>query len=211
MRTFLLFVIYIFLCSNTYAQRIFENADKDNFPYSKWTSEELLKSNTAKEVDYLSDIEKDIIWYANLVRINPKLFTETVLEEYVVANDLHKSKYVKSLRRTLKYQKELSIFQPNKKLYDLALAHAKWSGNKGSIGHQKFNQRSDKSGFDFFKENCQYGYNNALDIFMDLLIDIDISDLGHRENFLSSDVQYIGVSMHVHKKYDFNCVIDFGG
>jgi uncharacterized protein YkwD len=60
-------------------------------------------------------------------------------------------------------------------------------------------------------ENCDYGNNKAFDIVMSLLIDEDVPSLGHRENILDPEYKYVGTSIQPHKRYDWNCVIDFGG
>jgi uncharacterized protein YkwD len=60
-------------------------------------------------------------------------------------------------------------------------------------------------------ENCDYGNANALIIFMSLLIDEGVSDLGHRENILRAEYKFIGVSIEPHKKYRISCVIDYAG
>ncbi len=211
MKRILLIIIFGFSLSLIYAQDVFHNADTVNFPYSEWTPLEIENSNTAKNVDYLTDAEKDIIHLANLCRINPSLFSKTFLEDYATKNDLLRNSYVKSLRKTLKKQGQATLFKPNKTLWSLAKEHAQWSGKYGKLGHQHYKNRSSKSNYEYFCENCQYGYSNALDIYMDLLIDTDIPDLGHRINFLSKDVDNIGVSIQPHKTYEYNCVVDFGG
>ena len=38
-------------------------------------------ANTASEIYYLKNIEKEVFYYLNLVRINPKLFAQTFLLE----------------------------------------------------------------------------------------------------------------------------------
>ena len=59
-------------------------------------------------------------------------------------------------------------------------------------------------------ENCSYGYEQAIDIVLTLMIDEGIKDVGHRKNILSEDFNAVGVAIRPHKNYRINCVIDFG-
>ena len=59
-------------------------------------------------------------------------------------------------------------------------------------------------------ENCSYGYDQAIDIVLTLMIDEGIKDVGHRKNILSEDFNSVGVAIRPHKNYRINCVIDFG-
>jgi hypothetical protein len=45
-----------------------------------WTGEELAMANTAKDVDYLSDEEKKIIFYMNLARMDGTRFFNTYFQ-----------------------------------------------------------------------------------------------------------------------------------
>jgi len=211
MRVLLSIILFIYFSFCVKAQNVFDAADTLNFEYSGWTNEEKLQAITTNNADYLSVIEKEVIILANLSRINPKLFSKTFLLQYITSNQLTSNSYVRSLQRTLKRMKALAAFVPDEKLFELAKTHAIWSGEKGRVGHQNFSHRSNSSGYNYFAENCQYGYNTAIEIFLDLLIDEGIPDYGHRNNFMSKDTKFIGVSIQSHKKYDYNCVIDFGG
>ena len=204
-------IIFIFVSNSLLAQSIFENTDTINFPYDKWTSKIINQANTAKDISYLTKEEKDIIWLTNLCRLQPRLFAKTFAAEYIKKIHSEKNKYSKSLLRELKKQKKLAAFKPSKKLYKTAKSHAIWSGKRGKTGHKNFNKRRIQSGFGYFAENCSYGYSSAIEIFMDLLIDRDIPNVGHRKNFLSKDTKFIGVSIQAHRDYEWNCVIDFGG
>jgi len=47
-----------------------------------WPEDDLIRANTARDAEYLSDICKQAIYFSNLARINGKLFAETFLEYY---------------------------------------------------------------------------------------------------------------------------------
>lgn len=178
-----------------------------------WDAQTVEKANTAKNISYLSAEEKKVILYCNLVRLNPKLFLETFVTPYLDSTKENNS-YTKSLIKTLKSTKNIGILVPSKKLYSLAKDHAIDFGKKGKIGHGNFDKRFmqlTKECNCVVGENCDYGDNKALNIVMSLLIDNEVPDLGHRINILDTEYKNIGVSIQTHKKYAWNCVMDFSG
>ena len=108
----------------------------------------------------------------------------------------------------------LNALTPSENLHRMAKDHAVKSGKSGEVGHAHFEDRLakfTKSNYTFSGENCAYGMNEAFIIFMQLLIDDGVEDLGHRKNLLNKDFKKIGVSQQPHKKYRWNCVMEFGG
>lgn len=100
----------------------------------------------------------------------------------------------------------------NDTLYPITKAFAKDMGKHGKMGHtnskrQSFGNRT--SSFGYLGENCSYGYNKALDIVFQLMLDEGVPSLGHRKNILNLNYHIIVVSIHKHKKWDWNCVVDF--
>jgi len=61
----------------------------------------------------------------------------------------------------------------------------------------------------FYSECCSYGFEKAVDIVLQLLVDYRVSDLGHRKIMLDSKQKLLGVSIQPHKKYSNNAVLDF--
>lgn len=178
-----------------------------------WDVKTLEKANTAKNISYLTTEEKKVIQYCNLVRLNPKLFLETFVKEYLDSTK-ENNNYTRSLIKTLRSAKSTDLLYPSEKLYSLSKEHAIDFGKKGKTGHGDFDKRFMKFTQECdcaVGENCDYGSNNALDIVMSLLIDNDVPDFGHRENILDSAYKNISVSIQEHKKYDWNCVMDFNG
>ena len=164
--------------------------------------------------NYISIKFHNYFLYANLVRINPKLFCATYLQEYIDIKQLDRSNsYVKSLISNLNDCKSRNQLYPDSNLYEMANNHAFSMGEKGLVGHNGFDNRIKKflnGKFVMTGENCDYGNEYAIDIFMSLLIDQDVPSLGHRFNLLNSDFTSIGISIQPHKKYGVNCVMDFG-
>ncbi len=187
------------------------------FPYlngqdglEKWDQEILSKANTAKNSGFLNDEEKKLIFLANLARIDGELFANTILDNYLEGKK--SSRYTKSLYRDLKKISNLPLFMPEHDLFKIAEEHAVTAGKKGTTGHQRFEKRYGPllGKYNEVAENIAYGYDSALDILIQLLIDEDIPDLGHRHNLLSPNFNAIGVAIKSHKKYRHNCVMSFG-
>lgn len=184
----------------------------EKYPFSKWTKEIQEEANTAKNAVYMSEEERNVIFLCNLARLDGKLFAETYVAKYYDDKEVVKNSYATTLVSDLKRSKKMSVLYPNENLFRCAKDHAISNGNKGLVGHQnyskRFKQHAPEQGFT--GENCDYGFNNALDIVMRLLIDQDVPDKGHRKNILEKGYLVVGVSIQPHKKWDYNAVMCFG-
>jgi hypothetical protein len=185
---------------------------------SNFTDEEVKACKTAENIKYLTQVEKDVLLFINLVRINPEMFSEKILKPYVKKYPQHSKKYSRSLFKDLKTGRELNPLKPTKDLFDFAKNHALTTGKKGKIGHRSargksFQKRTKEliKKYALVGENIHYGSNNALEIVIDLLIDDGIKGVGHRVNILTSTYTFCSVSIQKHKKHTYNCVIDFAG
>lgn len=206
MNRFFPLLIFLFILSS------FRTEKEKEYPFEKWTTEELEKANTAKAADYLSEEEKKVIFYTNLVRIDPKLFGETYAQRFIDSAG-YTSAYAHSLLAQLKRGKPLQALLPDSVLSAAAAEHAVATGKSGRIGHsgnkKRFKQVRNR--FSLWGENCSYGYDQALDILMQLLIDENTSSLGHRKNILKPEFTHIGTGISEHIIYKWTCVQDFGG
>ncbi len=186
----------------------------------EWSQEEYNAANTAINATYLNAQEKDMILLNNLVRINPQKFSRTYLENYLKENEEERNNYyTTSLQQTLSTIESMSPLRPSKKLSACSAFHAEDMGKTGMIGHddsdgtsmeKRFYRFIPKEKFKALSENCQYGFKEPMKIFMDLLIDEGIENLGHRNNLLDSEMEFTGVAIRPHSKYRVNFVQDFG-
>lgn len=197
-------ILVSYLCS--YPQKTV-----DDSVWARWDSANIARANTAKDADYIGSQEKMAILLTNLARTDGILFTETFLNSYL--QDEEQNKYSKSLIKDLKNVHGLPLLYPELDLYKVAEGHAIKSGKSGKLGHQGFDDRFKPlmQKYNSVAENCAYGYDQAIDIALQLLIDKDVPSLGHRHNMLNPEFNSIGVSIQPHKTYRFNCVMDFGG
>ncbi|MBI2968530.1 MAG: hypothetical protein HYY40_12070 [Bacteroidetes bacterium] len=184
----------------------------------KWNDKKYDSANSANDAEYLTQGEKQVIFYTNLARMNGPLFAETYLQKYLDSAGMEENSWVQSLRKDLRKLSPLSPMKPEKELFNEAYKHARGMGEAGRTGHsspsgESFGRRMKKlqGEYDMVAENCQYGNDDPLSIVIDLLIDEGVSGNGHRMNMLDPNMQYIGVSIQPHKKYGYNCVMDFGG
>ncbi len=201
MKLALLSVLVFFMLPHSPAQ------DLSAFP-----PEMIARANTAQGEGYLSQVEKDVILYMNLARMDGNMFLEYIARPYI-AEHTKSTSYTRSLIRDLKKVNDLSPLLPQRDLYDAALEHATTMGKSGRIGHGNFSKRMKDylKKYNVMAENCSYGSHDAIEIVMDLLIDEGISGLGHRKNILNENMLYVGVATAPHRKYETNCVQIFGG
>ena len=185
--------------------------------FKLWPDSTLAKANSASHVSYMSEEEKQSVYYINLVRINPPLFASTFLKDYLDANDMKKDKAIRDLIGQLESTPKMVVLRPNETLTNFARAHAKDMGESGRTGH---NASSGAPFYDRIKpltaefsgvnENCNYGNERGIDATIDLLIDRNVPNLGHRRNILDPEMELIGVAIEPHARWRFNCVQDFG-
>lgn len=189
-----------------------QDDEKEKYPFSKWDAKTMEKAKSYKDEDKISGLERDVIYYTNLARLNPKLFAQTYVKQYVDDNEL-KNPNINSLIKDLNKAPKLAVLVYSTDLYYCARAHAESNGKKGLEGHQNYNARFKKyaSQYALHGENCDYGNADALEVVMTLLIDEDVPGTGHRRNILSTEFKYIGVAYAVHKIMEHNVVMCFGG
>ena len=187
-------------------------------PFHSWKTRDLAKANSARRVENVSFQEKKVIFYINLARMDGGLFVDTYLKDYREDVRIPKNKYYRSLVKTLREQESLPPLQPQEDLFKEAVKHAKEMGRTGKKGHRSANHKSFdermrkfKKKYVKMKENNQYGYPDALSIVIDLLIDDNQESLIHRKTLLHKDLNFIGVGIRPHKKFQINSSLLFGG
>lgn len=176
---------------------------------TEWESPLYQKANTAAGQDYMNDDEKEVIYILNLARMNPKLFAQTVVKAYPEYADpaIAKSKYFKSLVATMEKMEPLSVLSPDQGCFTSANCHAVSSGKNAYVGHERKSPACKKT--EYYKgECCAYGFDDALDIVVRLLIDEGVPSLGHRV-LMFYPFESIGVSIQPHKGFQYNAVLDF--
>jgi uncharacterized protein YkwD len=179
-----------------------------NFGFAQsWTAEQLSKAATAKDIEYLTQAEKDAIMYINLARMFPKEFVKFELENYQApikfGTYLKNSSYKKSLITELNKQKSMAALTFENVLYEDAKCFATEMGDRGEIGHARIKCKASN-----YAECCSYGMETGKDIAMQWLIDHDVQGVGHRRNCLEPTYTKIGLAIHTHKKWQVCAVAE---
>ncbi len=190
-------------------------SQEEIYPFEKWEKkDQLIRANNFDGVTYMDSVEKEILLYCNLVRINPKLFAETYYQKYLdLTDNKMTNSYIASLYNRLIHAKKGMPLFADENLFKMAKDHAITTGEKGTTGHAMYTKRIKTFlGEDYLPvgENCSYGYNDALGVFMQLMIDEDTPSFGHRENILDPNFNVVGISIQKHAKYSWTCVMEFG-
>ncbi len=160
-------------------------------------------TNSAAGIDWLTPEEKNVYYYLNMARMDPKGF----FKKYVA--DLYKNdpnnEYLWSLSNTMNSMKALEPLLPDKKMYESARCHAYSSGVHGYVGHTRQTKNCPGG---WYGECCSYGEDTGLEVVLQLLIDEGVPSLGHRFICFGS-YSVVGVSMMPHSIYGTNTVLDF--
>ncbi|WP_303918175.1 CAP domain-containing protein [Draconibacterium sediminis] len=188
--------------------------------------------NTAADVNYLSELEKEVIYEVNLFRSNPSAYAEKYiapLAQYYEKKILHypgdksimTQEGVSALRECVRFLKNASpapIVYPDKLLTKAANDHQKDQAKTGRTGHIGKDRSDSKVRIERYgkwqvriAENIAYGNTSARQIVIFLLIDDGVKNRGHRANLLQADFKKIGVACGTHPRYSTMCVMDFAG
>ena len=178
--------------STNYPQ--FESSYSVDRTVSTFTQAEKDLANTAKDCDYLSDVEKDMVQLMNLVRMDGVKFTNEYVSDLVGSSNTYES----SLIADLKNVKDLPLLYPNERLYEAALFHNKEMASVNSLQHESpdGSYPGDRVrqfyNWGSIAENIGYGSYpaSALEILRGYLIDeYSVSEdlYGHRYNIISSE------------------------
>lgn len=186
-----------------------------------WTAAELAKANTAADVDYLTDVEKQALMYTNLARLDGQKFLDICLNEWM--NGPHNywikedNPYVRSLRQDLAKVKNRTMLQPNPRLAEAADVHAADLGPTGHISHDStdgtpcFERISRYYYANSIGENIASGDEDPLTMICLLLIDSGVESLGHRKNIVSVMFNEVGIGYAPMPGIGYVMVQDFGG
>ena len=204
---------------------LFTSSSPKSQDSDKW---EIAALDTARGLDYLSDLEKDVILEMNKARSNPALYAELYIEPRIkkfsgkVYNGMIETHegaaVVNECVAFMKSAKPLPVFSAAKGLSLAAQTHATTQGETEQTGHTGVDGSSPFTRIERYGtyrtagENIDYGAANARDAVVDLLIDDGVSSRGHRKNIMNKDFSFTGVGFSKkHKLYGSVCVITFAG
>lgn len=204
--------------------------------YEKYNENwDIVLLDTARDVDYLTTTEKNIILEINKVRSDPQKYADLYIkpmlgyfEDYIYREPGKERKItqegiisVEECYNVLSNMQDVGILKPEKGLSLGARDHVKDIGVIGVTGHTGTDgsrpadrimrhMRGDSllEGF-VINENIAYSHNSSHEIIVALLIDDGEPERGHRNSMLHPLFREIGVATGVHKRYGTMCVIEF--
>lgn len=202
-----------------------ESTSQKNQDADKW---DIAKLDTARNVDYLSTVEKDVVLEMNKARSNPALYADLYLTPRIKKFDgkIYNDKImtnegvdvVNECISQMKKAKPLSVLNPEKGLSLAAQQHSSTQGETDQTGHtgvdgsDPFTRIKKHGTFKTAGENIDYGAKSGREIVVSLLIDDGVSSRGHRKNILNKDFSSTGVGFtKKHKTYGAVCVITYAG
>lgn len=190
--------------------------------------------NTAKNVPYLTEQEKAVIFEMNKARTNPKRyatevvaamklrFTDSESNLIYLKNDGSRImtaegvKVIDECIAEMNRTKPLGLLYPSQGLSKASRDHAREQAKSGATGHNSGSgaspwDRMDRYGrrVGFAGENLDYGNKEGVDVVLSLLIDDGVTSRGHRHNILSANFGMAGVAIATHPQYGHMCVIDY--
>ena len=203
-------------------------ADRTSSPIT-WTTEGV---DTARDVTYLTTLEKDVILELNKVRSDPALYAESYVKPMQKYYDGTYLKYpgeitirtregvnaVNECYKVLKSYKAVGLLYPSlgmtKAARDLvadqgptgATGHKGSDGSSSSIRMNRYGKWDKAAG-----ENIDYGNYIAQRIVLSLIIDDGVPSRGHRINIMNPIFEVIGVATGKHAGYRRMCVMDLAG
>lgn len=165
--------------------------------------------DTARDVDYMTTREKDMIKEINLIRSNPKGYIP-IVEAYIkeqkesLKNIVSGKKYVydeietaEELIKVLRNTDPISILEPHEGVYKAAKLHGQEGKRRGKLNHDSKNgdwpwDRIEKyAGLSNGGENLVGGPDDVRESVILLLVDSGIKNRGHRETLLKPEWKYV--------------------
>ena len=181
---------------------------------SMWSAAERKQADCAASLSYLNEVEKEVFYYQNLMRINPPLFARTYATDYTGDTGWAKGyafdERKQSLLETLATLEPMPLLVPDGELYDSADCFATQGGALGVTGHNREGTTCEAN--PEMAECCDFGgCATGLAIVMHFLIDSGESNarLGHRQILLNGRLTRMGVAVRDHVRFQKMAVLDF--
>jgi uncharacterized protein YkwD len=186
--------------------------------------------DTAKDVYYLSRVEKSVILEMNKVRTNPRRYAELYIQPELRyyngkmylrqgrarIETYEGAKAVEDCIAALSSMAPVPALMPELGLTlgarDLAYEQERTgqTGHDGNDGSTPFTRiRRYGGGYTEAAENLYYGAERAREVVVQLLIDDGTPSKGHRANILNENFSQTGVSFDSHPNHGTVCVITF--
>ena len=191
-------------------------------------------SGEAQSVDYLSNLEQEIVHEHNLARTDPAAYAKH-LEKWLLYFDgdllrrpgrmalqtLEGSQAVGEAIHFLRATEPVGTMSPSSGMSHAARDHVNDLGPDGETSHTGEDGSHPQDRVNRYgrwrstiAENMafgQYGENDARTVVMQLLVDDGVPNRGHRSNIFDVAFTVVGVSCGPHVTYEAMCVVDYAG
>lgn len=191
----------------------------------------LVPGTGVDNLDFLSDLEKNIIVELNTARTNPAQYAEYIEEFkkhyaglyiYVAGRtQIKTAEGVSAVDEAIEFlqkQSPISALHVSNGLSLASREHVKTQGPTGLKGHEGPDGSTPEQRISRFGtwgiaygENVEYGNFEARQIIMQLIIDDGVPNRSHRNNIFNPVFTRVGVSFGSHNSYTYMCVMDFAG
>ena len=201
-----------------------DRADPDA---ANWDIDDL---DTAKDIEYLVGIEKDVILEMNKARSDPKKYAELYIRpklEYFIGKNYSapgqitiatkegKTAVNNCINSMLKMP-TVGLLTPELGMSLAAKDHVNDQSKTGKTGHtgsdksSPFKRMERYGSWDTLAgENLAYWYSTGREIIVALLVDDGVTSRGHRTNIMNKSFSKTGVSVGTHPRYGLMCAIEY--
>jgi hypothetical protein len=211
-----LFILLLLLPFAAFSQSVVTLEQKEiRFNLSRDAEVDQWNSSFASFVK-LSKQEKEIIYWTNYSRKDPKRFWDSVMVPVLAAFPQLRGKFASSLKADLSNSSRLPMFALNDTLILSARGHALDIGLKtANVSHTStdgttFSNRLQKAGIrNCGSENMSLGNGDVLMSLAMLYLDYGLENLGHRRTLLNPEYIYMGVGATSYGREQLFYVQDF--
>ena len=188
--------------------------------------------DTAANVNYLTDIEKDVILEMNKIRTNPQKYAELYIRprlKYFNGRNYSEpgqitivtqegAAAVNACITALSRAVSAGVLAPERGLSRAAKDHVTDQSRTGQVGHNGSDRSTPETrmrrygsfgGSWTWGENIAYGDTSGREIVCSLLIDDGVPSRGHRTNIMNRAFTQTGVGFGTHTQYRTSCTIDY--
>lgn len=180
-----------------------------------WTDEDWNEANTARYSAYMSEAEKEVVIYVNLLRKNPTLFAELYLKPYSTSNH-SKVAAVQEAIEWLELQTPKQLLYPAMALHASATKQARYlkqfddvvtAASEQAPFYDRIHRYS--PGAAMYAETWCYGSEDPLIMIIKMLIGENGASKQDRHVLMSDNLDLIGVSVIKHETHCATTVLNF--
>ncbi|MEM0998464.1 MAG: CAP domain-containing protein [Bacteroidota bacterium] len=177
---------------------------EEDYDFPAWDNPFYRLADTGRDLPGIDPEARKIIYLHNLCRMNPRLFLDTYVRQFVGPGfDDPADSYLQSLIREFRDAQAQAPYYPDAGLTLSADYHAKDLHRNDIFGHTSSDGTACARRIDRIAgrrnrigENCAAGHNTPIHCFIDLLIDRGVPSLGHRRAIMDPYHRHIGVGIY---------------